>query len=294
MSDVQTFAIFWTPAKLQDNTPTGFSPKYRSVQENLLRGYAGHGLGSNNTQYYSNCYLFGFTDFQCSYIFNLNGSLASYYIGDLGGFVASYIDKNPYPSGRCNHRLAYGNCITDADIQAEIKADLPALQAKGWHGGLNQMILVYTSSGEGSCLPGGVCSYTAYCAYHSYFTLDGVTAIIYSNEPFTGAPWGDVACQFSPAVPSPNNDPAADAAASVASHEISEAITDPLLNAWKGPGGEIGDLCLDWYSASNTFGVNTWDAGNANQMWGGAFFEIQQEWDNHANGGAGACVQVGP
>ena len=89
---------------------------------------------------------------------------------------------------------------------------------------------------------------------------------------------------------SPNNDRAADAAASVASHELTEAITDPLLNAWWGAGGEIGDLCLNWYSPALTFGNNTWDGGKANQMWDGSFFELQTEYDNHTS----SCVQVGP
>jgi hypothetical protein len=29
-------------------------------------------------------------------------------------------------------------------------------------------------------------------------------------------------------------------------------------------------------------------------MWGGLFLELQQEWSNHANSGAGGCVQQGP
>lgn len=297
MATVQTFAIFWLPAKLQDGSSSSFSTKYRSVQERMLDGYSGHGLGSNNTQYYSDCFTFDpfLGDFHCQYLHLLNGDRAKYYITGQGSNGPDYLDRNPYPLGSCFHRLTQGNCVSDSDIQAEIKKDIPALRTKGWHGGLNQMILVYTSSGEGSCLQGGVCSYTAYCGYHSYFSEDGLTAIIYSNEPFTGAPWGDQACQFS--IPSPNDDPAADAAASVASHELSEAITDPLLtNGWRTADlrYEIGDLCLDWNSTSNTFGVNTWDSGIANQMWGGGFLEIQQEWDNHASGGSGGCVQLGP
>jgi hypothetical protein len=77
----------------------------------------------------------------------------------------------------------------------------------------------------------------------------------------------------------------ADAAASIASHELTEATTDPLLNAWfTSSGYEIGDLC------AYNYGTNTWDSGKANQMWGGNFFELQQMYDNHQAG----CVQVGP
>jgi hypothetical protein len=72
----------------------------------------------------------------------------------------------------------------------------------------------------------------------------------------------------------------------VTSHEITEANTDPELNAWwdSGNGEEIGDLCA-W-----RFGTNTWDAGLANQMWNGRFYDLQLEYDNHTSG----CVQVGP
>jgi hypothetical protein len=70
-----------------------------------------------------------------------------------------------------------------------------------------------------------------------------------------------------------------------ATHELTEALTDPELNAWfSAQGNEIGDLC------AYNYGTNTWDSGNANQMWYGHFYEIQQEYDNHVTG----CVQVGP
>jgi Phosphate-induced protein 1 conserved region len=84
---------------------------------------------------------------------------------------------------------------------------------------------------------------------------------------------------------SPNGAADADAAASVASHELTEAITDPLLDAWySSTGAEIGDLCA-W-----KFGSNAWDSNNANQMWNGHYYELQLEYSNHVND----CVLVGP
>ena len=109
--------------------------------------------------------------------------------------------------------------------------------------------------------------------------LAGAT-VVYSNEPFGNTS----VCQL-PGTPSPNNNPTADAAATSASHELTEAITDPQLNAWfDASGNEIGDLCAYIY------GSNTWDAGLANEMWNGRFYELQTEYDNHLAG----CVQVGP
>jgi hypothetical protein len=52
-----------------------------------------------------------------------------------------------------------------------------------------------------------------------------------------------------------------------ASHEFTEAITDPELNAWfTAQGNEIGDhLCAYDYGL-----FYNWDGGNANQMWNSA------------------------
>ena len=97
-------------------------------------------------------------------------------------------------------------------------------------------------------------------------------------------------------VPSPNNNPAADSAASVTSHEITETITDPIFTGWYDPAGfEIGDLCA--YKDFTT--TNIWDAGKANQMWNGDFYALQTEYSNHAaTTGAGVtvlgCVALGP
>jgi hypothetical protein len=104
--------------------------------------------------------------------------------------------------------------------------------------------------------------------------------VVYSNQPYADTNF----CQV-PGTPSPTGDPNADAAVSVASHELTEAITDPELNAWfTAQGNEIGDLC------NFVYGTNTWDSAKANQMWNGRFYELQMEWDNHLK----KCVQVGP
>ena len=71
----------------------------------------------------------------------------------------------------------------------------------------------------------------------------------------------------------------------IASHEMTEANTDPELNAWySNTGAEIGDLCA-W-----SFGTLTWDTSLANQMWNGRFYDLQLKYDNHTS----ACVQLGP
>jgi hypothetical protein len=168
------------------------------------------------------------------------------------------------------------------------------MNIKGWTGGTSKIFFLFTSSGEGSCFNSTSCSYTQYCGYHSFFTNGSGQTVIYGNEPF-----GDTAhCQVSGA-PSPNNDPTADSAVTVLSHELAEAITDPLLNAWRGAdvSHEIGDLCNFYY------GYQSWDGGLANAMYNGRFYLLQTEYSNNlanavetingVNGPAG-CFNAGP
>ena len=74
--------------------------------------------------------------------------------------------------------------------------------------------------------------------------------------------------------------------ANLASHEVTEATTDPEGTAWwqTTTGEEIGDLCA-WI-----FGSADWDGGLANQQWNGHYYDLQLEYDNHVAG----CVKVGP
>ncbi len=274
MTSAKTYAIFWIPSKLQNGAATSLPAHYQSVQTSLLSLYPGHSLDNNNTQYYqtSKSGFFYFTN----------------YVQNTGSFAGSYVDTNPYPASGCYDSATAYNCITDAQVQAEIQR---VITLNGWTPNIDTMFFLYTSSGEGSCA-GGSCAYSDYCAYHGYFDNPSGAPVIYGNEPYADTNY----CQVS-GTPSPNGDAAADAAATVTSHELTEAITDPELNAWYGQdlSDEIGDKCA-W-----NYGTNTWGS-QANQSWPESLgiyiigrgpiynFELQQEWDQHAK----ACVQVGP
>lgn len=257
---VATYAIFWLPAsgKLQNGAATTLPAHYQLVLKNMLTDYPGHGIANNSTQY-----------------FQTIGS-ATKYIQVAGHLAKAIIDTDEYPASGCSDPATPGNCITDAQLQAEIAH---VLSVNGLTGGITKMYFMYTSSGEGSCFTstGGSCAYTQYCAYHGFF---GTGPTIYANMPF-----GNLSvCQVS-GTPSPNGDPPADAVASISTHELTEAITDPQLNAWFTSGGaEIGDLC------NFNYGSLTWDTGMANQSWNAHFYVLQQEYDNHT----AACVEVGP
>jgi hypothetical protein len=258
-ASVTTYAIFWIPAKLQNGGTTAMTTHYQTVLSNMLRDYPAHGIDNNNTQYYQ-----------------VSGTTKQY-IQNKGGFGGAYVDTDAYPASGCSDAATPGNCITDAQLTTELQK---VMGLKGWTGGLGKMFLVFTSSGEGSCFDSSSssCAYTSYCAYHSY--ISGTTPIVYGNEPF-GNP---ADCQVG-GTPSPNGDVQADTAATAASHELTEATTDPELDAWFTSGGsEIGDLC------AYNYGSNTWDSSKANQMWNGRFYELQMEYSNHVLG----CVRVGP
>jgi hypothetical protein len=267
MHSPKIYAIFWIPPHLQDGHATSLSSGYQKIQVNMLKEYFGHSLMNNNTQYYD-----------------------SQWIKNAGTFAGSYVDKSLYPGSDCfdpSGELTNGfNCVSDADLQNEVNK---VMGIKGWTGGVNKMFMVFTSSDEGQCA-GSSCSYAQYCAYHSYYINGASQYVIYGNEPY-----GDLnVCQL-PGEPSPNGDPAADTAATAASHELTESITDPLLNAWYDSSGyEIGDECAYFYL------YNGWDGGLANEQWDGFPFLLQTEYSNilqlwDASGGTyPGCFNAGP
>jgi len=223
---------------------------------------------NNNTQYYD----------------------TSSYIANAGKFAGSYIDKSLYPGKDCVDPLGISNshnCISDGDVENEVAK---VMGIKGWKGGVNNLFMVFTSSNEGECFTSNSdCAYSNYCGYHTYFT-SGSTDVIYAYLPYGNTSY----CQVSGA-PSPNGFPDADTASTAASHELTEAITDPELDAWfDSSGSEIGDEC-DYY-----YGIALWDGGKATEQWNGLNFFIQTEYSNLTQGyyltdsNFTGCFNVGP
>jgi hypothetical protein len=259
------YQIFWKPKPklLQSGGATGISANYINVNVALAAYYNGHSIGNVTTQYFQ----------------NVNGVVA--YPENNGYLVDAILDRNPFPASGCDDPATPGNCITDAQLQAELVSEIQTMK---WQIGLNSIFIVYTSNGEGSCMASDnkSCAYTQYCAYHSAIippNNDINSVILYVNVPF-GNPTVCVSTGKSP-----NNDVFADAAASSVSHEVTETITDPLMTGWyTSRGNEIGDLCAYIYQ------TNTYAGGLANQLWSGIPFELQTEFDNQS----GQCAQIGP
>lgn len=126
---------------------------------------------------------------------------------------------------------------------------------------------------------------TKYCGWHSSANIKSGKSTVNIKYAFVGNPSQQCpnSCEAQTTA-SPNNNPGADAMASVVAHEISEAVTDPNLNAWyeTATGYENADKC-SW-----KFGQGT-AVGNGslyNTIIGTRAFYIQQNW---VNVGTGYC-----
>jgi hypothetical protein len=113
---------------------------------------------------------------------------------------------------------------------------------------------------------------TSYCGWHTHANIGG-TDVQYG---FIGDPSVQYPANCGEQATGPNGSSGADAMASIVSHELEEAITDPDLNAWYDrSGAENADKCA-W-----TFGTEytTGNGAKANVNIGGKDWLIQQNWN---------------
>lgn len=142
------------------------------------------------------------------------------------------------------------------------------LSAKGLSPDPNAVYLVYTSD-----FP-----HANFCAWHAAGTIGSTTVqVAYLPNP-TGVSGCDPGDLF------PNANPYLEPTRSLAdstAHEFMESVTDPLpVTGWADKNGqEIGDKCNFVYDTSTPITLS-----NSSQ------WQIQEEWSNSANGGAGGCV----
>lgn len=166
-----------------------------------------------------------------------------------------------------------GNSLTDAQIK-QVVSD--AITGGTLPTNTNAIYFVLTPSTVTAS--SGFC--TQYCGWHTHGTIGG-SDIKYS---FVGNP---DRCPSSCAAQTvgPNGNAGADGMASIISHELEEAVTDPDLNAWYDRrGAENADKCA-W-----TFGSTSTLASGAkyNMTFGGRNWYIQQNW---VNSGGGFCAK---
>ncbi len=175
-------------------------------------------------------------------------------VQNVSTFVASIVDTTPYPAGG----------PTDADLQTEISK---AIASNGWPTGVRVQYHIFTAK---NAVPA-----PGYCAYHSAYNYkhNSNRPVVYEFTPYVGFENG---CD-PPYGITPNNDVDADGSIISVSHEQMEMVTDPLLNAWYGIGGEIGDICIF------SFGVPYSQTG-ANMVIHGDPYFLQEDFSQALDG----------
>jgi hypothetical protein len=275
--------VFWSPKGLRVFPGGGSPPQYVVGIERFFRDLAhdsgtDHNVNSVDPEYN-----------------DLTGAVAKYDI-KLGGVI---LDRDPFPASQCPVNPPVTNCMTDAQIQAEVEhvAAVHHLQ-----NGLDTETFLLTpphvvdcfsnqaSQHFGGCAVGIVPStLAAYCAYHQQTLASPMW--LYAYDPFeAGVKIGNqLGCEDGH---HPNGISDGEIQAGL-SHELNESITDPIPNdAWTNGTGanhgmEIGDQCVLPGAAVMGAPLGTHNGQPYNQVINGHFYWYQEEWSNDTN----QCVQ---
>jgi hypothetical protein len=293
-SKIVVTPIFWLPSGY--SFPSG----YQSLITRYLTDVA-HDSGKNNV-FATN------TEYSGS-----NGAV--HYKVTVGSAIN---DTDALPSPECtidpgsiySDGTTYNACIDDDQVQAEISNQVASHSLPT---DLGHIYVLFTPKRVESCFfsdaeapsqGGNQCTINAgptaaYCAYHS--AMNANPNEIYANMPFpiyksaAGYSCTDehLEGQGTDVIQSPNNSPDADVEISPTSHELSEAFTDPDLNAWyDAVGYENGDECAYVYGK---LGGNS--GTRFNQTINAHHYLTQEEFSNndfYATYGNGGCLQGEP
>lgn len=194
--------------------------------------------------------------------------------------AGTFISNSLRYMGATTDAYSQGTALSDAQIRTVVS---DAITSGRLPSDVNGVYLVLTS--QDVTATSGFC--TSYCGWHNHASIGGVD-IKYG---FIG---NAARCITSCAAQTtgPNGNPGADGMASVITHELDEAVTDPDLNAWFDTRGyENADKCA-W-----TFGTTQTASNGAryNVTLGGRQFLIQQNWANAPKGRTnGYCTMSYP
>ena len=254
-----------------------FGPARSKPQKSIGNGIYYHGGPLLGTAVPPNVYLIWYGNWSG----NTANSILTNLVSNIGG--SPYFNINTtYYDGSNNHVLnavsykgsttdnySQGTSLSDSAVQLIVQAAISSNRLPQDPDGV-YFVLTSKDVDEKS----GFCS--NYCGWHTYGTINGMN-IKYA---FIGN--GDrcpSACEEQ--TTSPNNNPGADGMASVIAHELEEAVTDPLLNAWYDRRGEENaDKCA-W-----TFGTTSTASNGSkyNLTLNGVHYLIQQNWVNASGG----------
>jgi hypothetical protein len=269
-----------------DLVPTGKGWGERANGNAYGQGNGQFGVGSNGIYYHGGPVMTGTTKAYYIWYGNWASNTAMTILPDLishmGGSPWFNINTSYYSGSvhvtnavtlagqTTNNTYNYGKSLSDNQIQSVV-AD--AINSNSLPRDTSGVYFVLTSSDVTAS--SGFC--TQYCGWHTHGTIGG-SDIKYA---FIGnADRCPSACAWDTTV-SPNGNIGADAMASIISHELSESVTDPDLNAWYDRRGqENADKCA-W-----TFGPGYTSSNGAfaNVHLGSRDFLIQRNWVNASGG----------
>jgi len=243
------------------------------------------GGGSNGIVYHGGPVMLGTVNVYYIWYGNWAGNSAPTILTDLAGNIGGspyyninttyYNGANVHVSnavalgGSTTSALSLGNSLSDSQIQSIVSnAITTGALPKDTNGVYFVLPSAEVTASSGFC--------TQYCGWHTHATIGGSDI----KFAFIGNP---DRCPTSCAAQAvgPNDNAGADGMASIISHELEEAASDPDLNAWYDRRGmENADKCA-W-----TFGT-TYPAANgaaANMKLGARDFLIQRNWVNASGG----------
>jgi len=266
VSTVKVFLIFWQPSgapSFHVGPDANGDQKFKDTIQRFFQDIGGSDYFTLARQYTQPCNKFT----PCS-----PGPLS---------FGGSFDDVAPYPRSP----------LQNQDIENSITR---ARDANSWDVGLNALYFVLLPAEVQVCQPSGACTGSTFCAYHGH-SDDG--NVIYAVMPAIAAMNVDTrgGCHFSYstaaginsfvqqiyiAPPQTPNQLEADEEIVVASHELFEALTDPLTGppsgAWFTGYNEIGDECNRMVG-----GIVSEDGGNV--LLNGHSYLVQEVWSNAHN-----------
>jgi hypothetical protein len=198
-------------------------------------------------------------------------------------FAGALDDSDPAPANDCTLPDAAPDwpvCLRKSDLSSELEGFVIAHRLPT---GLADLYFLVTPEGFGSCIGAGPrgCSLggsaaSGYCGWHT--NADSVRGtILYANIAYDAERHH---CRS--ANPRPNKS-SADPTLSFVAHELAEAVTDPLSDAWgASTDREVADLCL------TTFGKVIGGSGATayNAVIGSGHYYLQEIWSN----ADGACM----
>ncbi len=249
--------VFWQPL----GGRYVFPPKYESIIDSYIANVAA-ASGSTDNVYSVDTEYYAATAGVKTYV---------RYRIHAGGPV---VDTDSFPAQDCSPAPGFTACITDAQLRAELKLITSNLSLAT---DLTHFYPVFLPPGVETVDVDGSNSYEGYCGYHRAFGPTG-DKTVYADLPYEATN-----CNAGQA---PNGDLAADGAVNTLSHELNDAITDPLelQHAWTDPSGnELADMCEHVYGPP-LGSTNRSDPGGSeyNQVINGAPYYTQEMFSNLA------------